>query len=147
LHVEQLKLCISSRKELREKKRQNRRRMKEQWPRLEGGDEETDSNDSASEDDREGSLYSYTSYERRNVTERNSKVSTFTPAGEEKEIGQVREGERERTLVRQVVSTRRRYVCLRRTSYVGTGMYIRCAHEHSVIIKSKDGRRPKHARI
>jgi hypothetical protein len=66
--------------------------MRGQRPRF-GREEETNSDDSASEDDVGRSLCSYVPYDSRSANKPNSKVSTNTPAGEEKEIGRAR-GER-----------------------------------------------------
>jgi hypothetical protein len=136
LHVEQLKLCRASREELREKRKQNRRRMREQRPRFGPEEEETDSDDAASEEVEGRSLYSDTPYEGRNETKPNVQVSTYAPAGNEQEIGRTREGD----------DVSEASVRLRHRSYMKTRMVIHCAHELSVIIKNIDGRRLKHAR-
>jgi hypothetical protein len=65
--------------------------MREQRPRFGREEEDANTDDSASEEDGETSLFAYRPYDRRRANEPNRKVSTFAPAREEREIGQARE--------------------------------------------------------
>jgi hypothetical protein len=83
LHVEQLKLCRTSREELREKRKQHRRRMREQRPAREcddGSDTETESGDY------ENPPRTYEPYERRETNDADYRVGRNPPSGGETEI-------------------------------------------------------------
>ena len=82
LHVEQIKLCRASRDELRERRRQNRRRMREQRPLI-ARSETADSSDTASETDREESDYWYSPHDSQCVNETNCEISSNAIANEE----------------------------------------------------------------
>jgi hypothetical protein len=78
VHVEQLKLCRTSREELRLRRKQNRQRMRVQKPRYER-EEESDPDEDGSEADAEKLLGAY---ERQIVNDSNCKRNENTPGGE-----------------------------------------------------------------
>jgi hypothetical protein len=85
LNVEQLKLCRASREELRERKKQNKQRMREQRARPEISDSYSDSDSSAISEERDPYLFVFPQDRRTNRTNLESSESVVTQRDTESE--------------------------------------------------------------